>query len=152
ISVLNSFRYASAGFADEASSSDRDILQMLARKYQRIEQDAIDAIVAESSAAPRLVTIGESVLRWAEAASGSIGAGDVRREFSLAAEPYYRALWQTRSLDEKVVLLHLAEEGVINPRSKPVAMQLVHAGLIVRDPNLRIMNETFRRFILRAAT
>jgi hypothetical protein len=152
IDVLKRFRRESAGFRDDPSSSDADTFRSLAHHHKQIDQKVIDAIVRESLAAPRLAAIGEDVLRRIAAAKGPVGAEDVRREFGAAAEPYYRAVWQTRSLDEKVVLRHLAEEGVVNPRGTPVAIQLLRAGLIVRDPILRIMNETFRCFILGAAT
>jgi hypothetical protein len=151
IGVLQSFRYEDAGLGDEPLSTDRDMVRALAAKYHRTERDAVDAFVDESSAAPRLVTIGENILQRFAAAREPIGAEDVRREFAVAAEPYYCALWQTRSLDEKVVLSHLAEEGLVNPRSEPVVQRLLRAGLIVRDPQLRVMNETFRRFVVEAA-
>jgi len=48
------------------------------------------------------------------------------------------------------VLAQLATDGVLNPMNGRAIRQLVRRGLIVKDPQFRIMNESYRRF-LRAA-
>jgi hypothetical protein len=74
---------------------------------------------------------------------------DVRFEFGVAAESYYRALFAACSMDQKLALYQLAETGVVNPRNHAVLAQLLRNGLVLRDPTFSIMNETFRRFITR---
>lgn len=64
------------------------------------------------------------------------------------ARLHYRRLWKNLSIDEKLVLVQLAEEGWVNPKSLPWVADLMNRGLIVKDPNLRVMNESFRRFVL----
>ncbi|HEV8582516.1 MAG TPA: hypothetical protein VGX68_25910 [Thermoanaerobaculia bacterium] len=63
------------------------------------------------------------------------------------AEPYYRALWTMCTEEEKVVLVHLAEGGLINAKNAGALKMLMRRGLIKRDPTFRLMNESFRRFV-----
>jgi hypothetical protein len=66
-----------------------------------------------------------------------------------SADPYYRSVWSSCSSDEKLALRQLADEGVVNPRNHIVLEQLLRKGLARRDSTFRIMNDTFRRFIVR---
>jgi hypothetical protein len=59
----------------------------------------------------------------------------------------YMALWDACSDDEKLVLVQLAYENVLNPKSVVVVRRLIQRGLLVRDPILRIMNQSFARFV-----
>jgi hypothetical protein len=79
-----------------------------------------------------------------------IGVEDVKA--GDAAASYYRAVWRSCSRSEKVALRQLAEEGVVNPRNQLVLAPLMRDGLILRQPTFRIMNETFRRFIVGAVS
>lgn len=63
------------------------------------------------------------------------------------AEPYYRALWLTCSENEKLTLFHLAKDRFLNSKNH-VIRPLLKKGLIHLDPTLRMMNESFRRFVL----
>jgi len=72
----------------------------------------------------------------------------VLEEVSERAENYYASLWHTCSHLEKIVLLQLAQTGLVNEKMKRDVRRLLARGLIRRDPRLRVMNETFRRFIL----
>jgi hypothetical protein len=72
---------------------------------------------------------------------------DVLFEFGVAAESYYRALFDACSMDQKLALYQLAETGVVNPRNHTVVAQLLRKELVRRDPTFRVMNETFRRFV-----
>ncbi len=68
------------------------------------------------------------------------------------AEPYYRMIWKECSKEQKFVLAQFAEDGLMNPTSRRAISHLVRRGLIVRDPEFRIMNESFRRFLVSAPT
>jgi len=50
------------------------------------------------------------------------------------------------------VLSQLAEDGLMNPMNGRAIRQLIRRGLIVQDPAVRIMNESFRRFFRSATT
>ena len=63
-------------------------------------------------------------------------------------EAYYRSLWASCSKAEKLMLVQLAEEGLVNRKNERVLRHLMRKGLIVRTPRLRLMNDTFQRFVL----
>jgi hypothetical protein len=62
------------------------------------------------------------------------------------AATYYRNLWGSCSSEEKLTLVHLAQDRLLSP-SDPEIAQLLRKGLIVRDPDVHLMNESFRQFV-----
>ena len=68
------------------------------------------------------------------------------------ADGYYRLLWNECSKDQKFVLSQLAEDGLLNPTNGRAIRQLMRRGLIVKDPQFRIMNESFGRYVRSATT
>jgi hypothetical protein len=83
-------------------------------------------------------------------ASG-LAARQLLEEFGERAEVYYRSLWASCSRDEMVVLGHLAEEGLVNEKDRRVVRRLMARGLVRRESGFRVMNETFRRFLVSPA-
>lgn len=83
-------------------------------------------------------------------ASG-LAARQLLEEFGERAEVYYRSLWASCSRDERVVLGHLAEEGLVNEKDRRVVRRLMARGLVRRESGFRVMNETFRRFLVSPA-
>jgi len=65
-------------------------------------------------------------------------------------ETYYRLLWSVSGKDERMVLHRIGQEGFVSWRSRELVRRLVHRGLIRMAPNPELMNESFRRFVLRA--
>ena len=65
------------------------------------------------------------------------------------AEAWYARIWRSCSDDEKLVLSEIAAEGFVNYKSRTVR-RLMARGLAVKDPSFRLMNQTFRRFVLSA--
>ena len=63
------------------------------------------------------------------------------------AELYYQKIWDNCSTGEKLTLLHLAEDRLLSPND-PDIKSLLRKGLIERAPNIKLMNETFQRFVL----
>jgi len=72
----------------------------------------------------------------------------ILEELGERAQGYYGAIWASCSCDERVVLGHLAEEGLVNAKNRRIVRRLMARGLIQRAPNLCLMNETFRRFVV----
>lgn len=64
-----------------------------------------------------------------------------------AAEPYYRSVWDLCSRDERLVLVQLAEEGVVNPKRFDIVRRLHHRGLVDVDPRFALMNRSFLQFV-----
>jgi hypothetical protein len=67
-----------------------------------------------------------------------------------AAEPYYRCIWELCSREERLVLIQLAQDGLINPKRHDIVRRLARRGLIILDPHYRLMNRTFARFVAEA--
>jgi hypothetical protein len=61
----------------------------------------------------------------------------------------YMGLWDACTKNEKLVLVQMAAEKVINPKQEATVRGLLQRGLLVRDPGLRIINQSFARFIER---
>jgi hypothetical protein len=79
------------------------------------------------------------------------GRDQVLDEIGERAEEYYGALWNTCSTNEQLVLMQLAQTGLVNGKTRKDLRRLLARGLIRRDPQVRLMNETFRRFVLAQA-
>jgi hypothetical protein len=62
-------------------------------------------------------------------------------------ESRYNYIWDCLSTMEKVVILDIAEDGMLNLRNKFVINRLVLKGLIIYGPYPRIFSESFRYFI-----
>ena len=63
------------------------------------------------------------------------------------AQAYHQALWATCSQDERCTLIHIALDGMVSVKNQEVR-QLMKRGLVARDPGLRLMDESFRRFVI----
>jgi hypothetical protein len=63
------------------------------------------------------------------------------------ADAYYRVLWSTCTREERLVLFQLARDGWANPKNERAIQQLERRRLVRRLPGLRIMNESFCRFV-----
>jgi hypothetical protein len=68
------------------------------------------------------------------------------------AEPHYQKLWGLCSVEEKLTMIQLAEEGVVNPRAFDVLRRLRRRRLVRVEPRFCLMNESFRRFVVEAET
>jgi hypothetical protein len=112
----------------------------------------VEIIVAECGPTPQLRLIGTNVAWGLRNRKPKPSPEDLMAEIGNAADSYYRAVWCACSRSEKLALRQLAEEGVVNPRNQAVLTPIMQDGLIVREPTFRVMNETFRRFILGAVS
>jgi hypothetical protein len=88
-------------------------------------------------------------LRQSEAAQrGQLTREQALDEIEERAAQCYRNIWTSCSEDEKVVLSHIAQHGLANASVRTVVRRLLGRRLLHKDPALRPMNETFRRFVL----
>jgi hypothetical protein len=72
-------------------------------------------------------------------------------EIGERAETYYAGLWANCGEDEKLLLFHLAQNGLANGRNRRLLRRLIARGLVRRDPNIRLFSESFRLYVLDAA-
>src|SRR4051794_3544208 len=72
-------------------------------------------------------------------------------ELGERAETYFAGLWSSCRDDEKLMLYHLAHNGLANSRGRRVLRRLIARGLVRRNPNLELFSESFRRYVLETA-
>jgi hypothetical protein len=114
-----------------------------------------DVIWKECAPLPVLWPLGMQLAKDLEAEGKSLpqqtyAEANIAVEILEKAEPYYRMIWDECSPQQKFVLSQLATDGVPNPANDRIVQQFVRRGLIVKDPQFRIMNESFRRFLASA--
>jgi hypothetical protein len=121
----------------------------LQRKLSHLPRARISALVAcferECSATRHLSAIGADLVKDLPD-SADLNPETLLEEVQTRAEPYYRSLWASCTKEEKLALVQLADEGVLNPESRSTGRRLVEKHLVVCDPFPRIANESFRRF------
>ena len=75
------------------------------------------------------------------------GRDQVLDEIGERAEQYYIALWNSCKPRERLVLMQVAETGLVNGKARKEVRRLLARGLLQRNAGLGVMNETFRRFV-----
>ena len=112
-------------------------------------REALPGVWQECRVQPELRRIGEDL--WLKGSAGNPLSHDqtVSEVLERAADYYYTA-WRSCTREECFLLVRLAEDGVVNPKNTASLRQLMRRGLIVRSPQFRLMNESFRRFVLAA--
>jgi hypothetical protein len=114
---------------------------------QMADSRAVDrTIAAEVQGDPYLETLIDGL------ESAASGRDQVLDEIGERAEEYYTALWKPCSAGEKLVLMQVAQTGLVNGKARKEVRRLLARGVLRRDPQLRLMNETFRRFVCVHAT
>jgi hypothetical protein len=146
--VFQSFRKQVVGINPESIASRQDSL-FTDPAMRAVSADVRQVIVAECALTPPLRALAQDVAARL-AGDRTLTREDVLREIGDAAEPYYRALWSACSTEQKLALRQLAEEDVVNPRNHAVILSLVRSGLVVRTAVFRILNDTFKQFVLQA--
>jgi hypothetical protein len=111
-------------------------------------------IFRECTPMPALWPLGAQLARDIREMGGErvYTAGTIASEILERADPYYRLIWKECTNDQRFVLSQLAEDGLLNPANGRATRQLIRRGLIVKDPQFRIMNESFRRFLRSVTT
>ena len=69
-------------------------------------------------------------------------------EIADRTDAWYGHIWRSCTPDEKLVLAEIALEGFVNYKSRRVVRRLLGRRLVTKKPSFRLMNETFRRFVL----
>jgi hypothetical protein len=75
---------------------------------------------------------------------------EMKEQLRLAAFPYYWALWESCSMHEKLALYHVASDGYLHTHN-PELMALCQKGLLRLYPEIQLLNESFRSFVLEIA-
>lgn len=70
----------------------------------------------------------------------------VSRAIFQLAKPYYEEIWQSLTTDEQLSLFHISKNRFIHVEH-PGLEPLLRKGLIRFDPDLRLLNSSFREFV-----
>jgi hypothetical protein len=103
---------------------------------------------AEERAHPGLHAICDSVRRLDAYVENRMSHTEIVEEIEERAAELYGKVWKQCTDDEKLELRHIAQFGFANPGNGRAVRQLIAKRLVSKDPNLRLMNRTFRRFVL----
>jgi hypothetical protein len=103
-----------------------------------------DWLVADTETSTTLADLAKPLLRITD-------RDRIIDELTERAETFYAAQWESCTPDEKLLLYHLAHNGFVHNKSRRVLRRLMGRGLIRRRPNLELLSETFRLFVLCAA-
>ena len=127
---------------------DADLLTSLApTPGNHREERAADVVIQECRWSDELVKIGK---RFNAQVLAPLSEAQIVEHVLDEAEPYYRFLWSLCSVDEKIVLIQLAEEGLVNPRHFDVLRRLRRRHLVRTRGQICVMNESFTRFVCQA--
>jgi len=143
--------HAFARFRREHVGLEIDRTAALKQNAAGLNPETRALIVAECEVAPELVAIGENLLRRLPP-NAHLNRDDILAEIEAGARHFYETVWNACDTDARVVLRQLAEEGLVNPNNRAAIGRLLRSGLVRRGHTFRIMNETFRRFVLASAT
>ncbi len=108
-----------------------------------------DSLADECAPRAYLQNVGREIL--AHPKFKELSAEQLIRLLLEQAEAYYKAVWATCSPDQKLTLYYLAQDCLVSAKNIEVR-RLMRRGLIVRDPDVRLMNKSFRQFVLSTAT
>jgi hypothetical protein len=147
--VLEQFRREHLGLEVDPQRSIA-LANDLDRCGARLAPDVRQRILTECEISPELLTIAENLVQRLPPGT-ALSAEDVLEEIGSSARYFYEGLWNGCATSERVVLRQLAEEGLINPNNQAAVSRMLNAGLVRHGQTFRIMNETFRRFVLCAA-
>jgi hypothetical protein len=103
-----------------------------------------DWLVADTETSTTLADLAKPLLRITD-------RDRILDELTERAETFYAAQWESCTRDERLLLYHLAHNGFVHNKSRRVLRRLMGRGLIRRRPNLELLSETFRLFVLCAA-
>lgn len=131
-------------------------LLLTSRRPRRVEdRETIQAgeslLRAEERAHLRLRTVCDTVRQQDVFVAGLMSREQAIEEVGDGARELYKELWSGCSDDEKVTLQHIAQFGLANAGNHRAVRQLIAKRLVTKDPDLRMMNTTFARFVLGSA-
>lgn len=79
-----------------------------------------------------------------------ITAENLILEIQQLAQPYYTALWNTLTIEERFVIYDMAKNDFVNVKNKSTIIGLLKKGMVNYDNGLRLFNSSFRNFVLQA--
>ena len=117
-------------------------------KFARNDDPAPSSLDESKSPAPASLQQWSQVFQSFTLRYTSLDSESVRAEPD--AEPHYEAVWQARTIAEKITLHHLARDGFVHAED-PDLPTLFELGLIKSKPDPRWIDDGFEKYVLIAA-
>lgn len=131
-----------------SSRGDPDsFLKVISSLENKLDKDLLDCLREECKPTAYLQNIGKEMLTLDHISD--LDRQQLISEIFDSAYSYYQTIWNACTDGEKHALYDLAEDGLVNTRNAGL-ITLMRKGLILREPNLKIMNQSFKRFVLLA--
>ncbi len=122
------------------------------RALDVLARGKLEAILNHEGSADAIVArICDSVREQLKVSPVSMSSRQLLDLIRERATHHYRELWATCTPREKLVLLNLAQDGLVNTKSRETVRRLMAKGLIRSLPQLALMNHTFEQFLLTAS-
>ena len=118
----------------------------------RLEPEGEALLRAEERVHPALRPICDGIRRLDAFRENRLSRSELLDEIDERAEALYGELWTSCSDTEKLELRHIAQFGFANPGHSRAVRHLIMKRLLRKDPDLRLMNRTFRRFVVSPQT
>jgi hypothetical protein len=120
---------------------------------QRIDPDLSEQQTAEVREAfetecggnRRLQAIGQTIARRTDPITS---AEQIVQEVGEVAAPLYARIWAGCSNAERLALCYIARDGFLNAKAGTEIRELCRKGLLLRKPGYRLINESFRQYVL----
>ena len=114
-------------------------------------KEGLPVLWQECSAQPELYRVGADL--WhSHNPHQPLQPEQVVSEVGESAAQYYYLEWRSCTQEECFLLTGLARDGMVNPKNVASLRQLLRRRLVVKKPQFRMMNESFRRFVLAQAS
>ena len=107
-----------------------------------VKRDGVDSAIRKPAAGQE---------RWFRALEPFVKAVAAVVQPVPATDGYFDSLWRRCSKYEQITLIQVAQEGFANPRNAGAVKNLIDKGLLVRDPQLKLLNDKFEEFVGRHA-
>jgi len=101
---------------------------------------------SECSVGPWLTETGKEIIQSLTTAN-EVDRNNIAGQLIDRTELVYRKLWCSCTKNEKLTLLHLAQDRLLS-HNDPEIKPLVQRGLIIFAPDIRLMNETFKAYVV----
>lgn len=115
-----------------------------ARRERRRIHELFQVVAHECSPKAYLQDVGQKIVL--EPTFAQFTPEELREIIWDQSHVYYHAVWATCSKGEQFLLGRIARDHFVNSRN-PDLRRLLRKRLILRDPGLRIMNESFEQFV-----
>ncbi len=131
-------------FKEKIEQQERILTQGLRGQSLRAARKLFHTLYVECAPRELLQRCGLQIL--AQRGFITMSRDELIERIANQARTYYSHIWNSCSTGEKLTLCHLAQDRLLSHRD-PDVEQLLRRELIVRDQDLHLFNESFRKFV-----